>query len=430
MTNFAKIRKEINRDQVLPLATKRLLREAFNLLDDSIQFVESFVTANYDANQLISGGAAWVSALTFAVSPCRFVIDGQLYSSQAANITLSAADATHPRIDVIAVNKDGTVSVVEGTAAASPVKPELDPELQVEVTFATIAALATTPSNVGNTDIYKEDAEWTSAVVGNVAADDTSDPYAGTKAIKFTAADNGDRVLLTAAAPISPAELDRIMFQIKFVEQSLSTRNRLRAALYNGTTRVSGWLNLSHGLYGIDGAYTAGYQFIHIPFGNFRATGTEFDTLRIQVAAASGQTLTCLLDNIEYQIGAPNTDTTDFAVLTRYNAFTTAQGSPIKQLTDGATITVDLKEANVFEVVIDGNRTIDFTNPTPGQHFTLFVVQDDTVGSRTLTWDAVNDWAGGTAPTLSTAVDAVDVLTFAVDSSGNIHGSLGVADSK
>ena len=121
---------------------------------------------------------------------------------------------------------------------------------------------------------------------------------------------------------------------------------------------------------------------------------------------------------------------TDGAQLDATNVYTAAQAPAVVALTDGATITVDLSAGNVFHVVLDGNRTIDFTNPTAGQHFTMFIQQDDTTGSRTLTWDAVNDWAGGTAPTLTTTTDAVDVLSFVVDHDGNIHGLLGIADSK
>jgi hypothetical protein len=55
-----------------------------------------------------------------------------------------------------------------------------------------------------------------------------------------------------------------------------------------------------------------------------------------------------------------------------------------------------------------------FTPPTAtaGKSFTLVLVQGGT-GSYTATWPGTVTWAAGTAPTLSTAVGAVDWLTFA-----------------
>jgi hypothetical protein len=47
-------------------------------------------------------------------------------------------------------------------------------------------------------------------------------------------------------------------------------------------------------------------------------------------------------------------------------------------------------------------------------------VQDAT-GSRTLAFGSYYDFAGGTAPTLSTAANAVDRLDYIVRSSTSIH---------
>ena len=431
MSRLKQIIREINRNQVTPLGTKRTMKDVAALQEAAIALSESFVTANIGGNQLISGGAAWISGLTFTVSECVFVVDGALYTSQAGQVTLDTADATNPRIDVIVVNTDGTASVVSGTPAATPAKPEIDDETQVEVTFATVAALATTPSNVTNTDVYLEDAQWTTAVGGNVTKADTSDPYAGTKAIKFLLADNGDYITLTDAGTHDPASLDRLTFYIKPTAYGTATRNRLRLALYSNTTRVSNWIDLRHSAYGFDGADTSGYQFVQIPLGNFIPNGTPFDRIRIQVAAASGATLSCLIDNIKLQEGVPSTDTSDFAVISRHNAWGKAQGSGITTLTDAATVSWDAGVGNVFSLILDGNRTIAApSNVKPGYTYILQLYQDDTTGSRTVTWNAVFKWAGGTAPTLSTATDALDVITFVADASGNLHGSLGIADSQ
>jgi len=47
-------------------------------------------------------------------------------------------------------------------------------------------------------------------------------------------------------------------------------------------------------------------------------------------------------------------------------------------------------------------------------------VQDGT-GSRTLSWGSYWDFAGGTAPTLSTTASAVDRIDYVVRSATSIH---------
>ena len=94
--------------------------------------------------------------------------------------------------------------------------------------------------------------------------------------------------------------------------------------------------------------------------------------------------------------------------------------SNISALTDGATITPDFSAANNFSVTLAGNRTL--ANPTgliAGQSGVITITQDGT-GSRTLAYGSYWDFAGGTAPTLSTAASAQDVLVFFVTTSARI----------
>lgn len=93
----------------------------------------------------------------------------------------------------------------------------------------------------------------------------------------------------------------------------------------------------------------------------------------------------------------------------------------IGTLTDGATITPDFAADCNFTVTLGGSRTIaNPTNITAGQSGSIFIVQDAT-GSRTLNWGSFWDFPGGTAPTLSTAANAVDRVDYIVRSSTSIH---------
>lgn len=427
-TLYEQIRQLINRDKHSTHQQKRTARQVAALQANVLEATAAAVEHNSlgGGNYLISGSAVWDTGLTFRVTQCVYVIEGETYTSLPNSVTLDAADATNPRIDVIAIGTDGIPVVVTGTAAADPVRPEVSSE-QVMITFATVAALATTPTGVSDIVIYDEDDDWTTAVSGTrVAKADTSDPLAGTKHISFTNTSTGDYITLDRGSVTSAGGISSFKMYLKNLNYNsrASRKNLLRVALFNGTTRVSEWAHIINGRYGFEWSNT-GYQLITIPTSILAPTG-DFDILKIEAIGS----VTHHIDNISHQGGITEPSVSNYALLDQINLFTKAQTSRIVQLTDGATITVDLSLANVFEVTLDGNRTIDFTNATPGQHFTLKVQQDDTTGGRTLTWDAANDWAGGTAPTLATGTDAVDILTFFVDSAGNIHGSLGVADSQ
>lgn len=99
----------------------------------------------------------------------------------------------------------------------------------------------------------------------------------------------------------------------------------------------------------------------------------------------------------------------------------TAAFSGIQTLTDGATITPDLATGNFFTVTLGGNRTLaNPTNQVAGQGGCIFLVQDGT-GSRLVTFGSEYDFAGGTAPTLTTTASAVDRIDYVVRSATSIH---------
>lgn len=104
--------------------------------------------------------------------------------------------------------------------------------------------------------------------------------------------------------------------------------------------------------------------------------------------------------------------------------FTVAQRGAVVALTDGATITPDFAAANNFSVTLGGNRTLaNPTNLVAGQSGVIKITQDAT-GSRTLAFGSYWDFAAGTAPTLTTTANAVDILAYYVDSSTNITARL------
>ena len=83
-------------------------------------------------------------------------------------------------------------------------------------------------------------------------------------------------------------------------------------------------------------------------------------------------------------------------------------------LTDQSTIAWDVIASPVAKVTLAGNRTIaapSGTTPAAGQFVSLLIIQDGT-GSRTITWNAVYEFASDTAPTLTTTANLGDIFIF------------------
>jgi hypothetical protein len=86
----------------------------------------------------------------------------------------------------------------------------------------------------------------------------------------------------------------------------------------------------------------------------------------------------------------------------------------------GATYTIDLENGNVFNLTLTGNCTYTFSNPPASGSagaFTLIQNQDGT-GSRSVTWPASVEWAGGSAPTITSTASSTDVFTFITTDGG------------
>jgi hypothetical protein len=99
------------------------------------------------------------------------------------------------------------------------------------------------------------------------------------------------------------------------------------------------------------------------------------------------------------------------------NNLTTVSGAVANvedTLTDGATITWDVIDSPVAKVTLAGNRTLSApsgTTPIAGQFVSLLIIQDGT-GGRTITWNAVYEFAADTAPTLTATASLGDLFTF------------------
>jgi hypothetical protein len=80
----------------------------------------------------------------------------------------------------------------------------------------------------------------------------------------------------------------------------------------------------------------------------------------------------------------------------------------------GASLTIDWNNGNMQTVTMTATCGFTFSNPIAGGMYMLVLTQGGS-GSYTVTWPGGIKWPGGTPPTLSTAVAAIDVITFGYD---------------
>ncbi len=150
----------------------------------------------------------------------------------------------------------------------------------------------------------------------------------------------------------------------------------------------------------------------------------DADLTTLGAGGASARSFLGLAIGTDVQAYDADTAKTDVA-----QSFTAAQRGSVSALTDGATITPNFALANNFSVTLGGNRTLaNPTNLTAGQSGVIVITQDGT-GSRTLAYGSYFKFPTGTAPTLTTTANAVDVLCYYVESATRITARL-LADVK
>jgi hypothetical protein len=89
-----------------------------------------------------------------------------------------------------------------------------------------------------------------------------------------------------------------------------------------------------------------------------------------------------------------------------------AQTTPVAVTFSATAMTVNCRLSNVFTTTFTANVTTapTISNPQDGQTINWFITQDGT-GGRTMTWPASFKWPSGFSTTLSTAANAVDLVT-------------------
>lgn len=124
--------------------------------------------------------------------------------------------------------------------------------------------------------------------------------------------------------------------------------------------------------------------------------------------------LTPQLTSVDSLSNSPKAVTAfDFDSLNERNTIipTQIQKFPWNNVPDAATIIVDWNYSLVQNVILGGNRTIQWFRPADRQILTFGISQDGT-GTRTVTWPATVKWPGGVTPTLTTTANRTDFFSL------------------
>jgi hypothetical protein len=142
----------------------------------------------------------------------------------------------------------------------------------------------------------------------------------------------------------------------------------------------------------------------------------ESDTNYVKLAAVTATAAELnfvdgVTSNVQTQLGTKVQENTD---VTFTDLEITGEFGADAEVDDGNSGTADTivwTTGNFHKSTMTGACTYTFTNPTYTGRYQLMLVQDGT-GSREATWPATVKWPGGTAPTLSTAASAIDIISL------------------
>ena len=196
-------------------------------------------------NAILKGGVIKVtgSNLTYLCWATSYIVNNVHYSTPVfSTVTLSDGDPTNGRIDVFIVRMTGTtpsIVVLEGTPSGTPVKPVPDFLTEVEISFSTVLATATTDPNVVTELIYDEatgePTEWDNTYLmsgGNLS--DGTDPYQGSVSLSLPATLN-DYVEWTNDALITFMTDATLVFAMR-VPSLWKANSRLEVKLINSSS--------------------------------------------------------------------------------------------------------------------------------------------------------------------------------------------------
>ena len=238
-----------------------------------------------------------------------------------------------------------------------------------------------------------------------------------------TAADVTDASNVTAAGALMDSEVANLA-QVKAFDssdyataaQGTTADNALQDVVDDTTPQLGANLDTNGKRVDFTAAATGASSSIYLDGSDYLVIRGSGDGVQLMDSAGTGGL------TINDGGAASFTNDVDFQNNEIQNAIVVGTREKTQTLTDGATVSWNMNSGGAATLTLGGNRTISApTNLQDGATYYLILKQDAT-GSRTVTWNAVFKWAGGTAPTLSTGANAIDLLTFVSDGT-NLYGA-------
>jgi len=250
---------------------------------------------------------SWIDSLKFEVTAGGYFINcGGPYFNAWDSVTLSAADPTLNRIDVIAVDIYGNVVVIEGDPATTPSAPQIDPSTQLYLTQIYIPAASFVPQGVVRTVVYDEDLgtpsefNTTFSTSWTAVSNATTAPYHLTKNIDVGTNTTTKTITFTTTPALVSTDYSLLKMFIN-LKASLAGTTNVSVRFYNGTVAVTPAVTLT-AAFGFNKTIPD-YQNITIPFSAIAFSSTTFTNIRVTIAGASSG---FYLDYVQLQGGIPN----------------------------------------------------------------------------------------------------------------------------
>lgn len=286
---------------------------------------------------LFVGDAIWISGLTFYVYAEKYKINGVLRDGFiSATIICDAAPTTGTlkRIDSFIIQNDGlgddisndSIIAVKGDEADNPLRPILDNETQLEISFALFDTNATEPTGTGTLEtelIWNgETALWTlTESAASIDPANTTNPIGGTTDMLCTNVPSGTDIYFSTGTEQFVSGDSVLAFDIKLDqvwEYTVSNTKCINVFFWLDNKRFTDRLRLGEGNgFNFDGYNTTDVQTVYMRLDRFPKIYTSNTYNKIQLEFDKLQAKTMHLDNFRIISGFSSNTTTyenDFVI--------------------------------------------------------------------------------------------------------------------
>lgn len=97
-------------------------------------------------------------------------------------------------------------------------------------------------------------------------------------------------------------------------------------------------------------------------------------------------------------------------------SYSVSSGTDYNNSFRSGTYTVNWAQSNLQTITLSGATALVFSGAMDGSRLQLFINQDN-IGSRTITWPSSVKWPAATAPTLTATQSGIDIVAFYVNNS-------------